>query len=285
MVRTLTNAVTLELDLRYEAAAAEELRQNMKDERGVFIPAIDWNRTAERVLTLERVHGVPVSDVETLRREGYDFHRIVQSAATLFFTQVFRDGVFHADPHPGNVFILPDHTIALVDFGIIGRLERKDRLFLAEVLRGFLFGDYARVAEVHFERGIVPPHQSREQFAQACRAIAGPIVNRPLHEISIARLLAQLFSVAERFEMQLQPQLLLLQKTMMLTEGVGRMLLPETNMWKLAEPFITEWAEKNLSLRAELRYAARQTAERLRRLPELMDRLEKALDSVGREGA
>lgn len=280
MVATLAESVALELDLRYEAAACVELKENTKDDPGFYVPEVYWNLTSGRVLTSERVHGIPASDVETLRREGYDLNKITETAARVFFQQVFRDGFFHADPHPGNVFIREDHSIAVVDFGIMGRMERKDRIFLAEVLHGFLVGDYRRVAEVHFSSGIVPPHKSKEHFAQACRAIASPILNKPMREISVARLLAQLFAVSAQFEMQLQPQLLLLQKTMMLTEGVGRSFAPEANMWTLAEPYIKDWARENLSARAEIKYAIRRTAERLRRLPEMLDTLEAALEHL-----
>ncbi len=280
MVRTLADSVALELDLRYEAAAAAELKENTKDDEGFYVPFVDWNLTTGRILTSERIFGVPVSDMETLRREGYDFDKIATTAARIFFKQVFRDGFFHADPHPGNVFILHDSSIAVVDFGIMGRMARRDRIFLAEVLRGFLFGDYERVAEIHFRYGIVPDHKSREHFAQACRAIAGPILNKPMGDISVARLLAQLFAVSSQFEMQLQPQLLLLQKTMMLTEGVGRMFKPDINMWKLAEPLIIDWARDNLSLRAEVAYGMRQTALRLRLLPEVLDTFEAAVNRL-----
>lgn len=280
MVRTLAESVALELDLRYEAAAAAELKENTKDDVGFYVPTIDWDLTSGRVLTSERIYGIPVSDMEALRREGYDFDALATFAARAFFNQVFRDGFFHADPHPGNLFILHDGTIAVVDFGIMGRMARRDKIFLAEVLRGFLFGDFERVADIHFRYGVVPPHKSKEHFAQACRAIAGPILNKPLNEISVARLLSQLFTVSSQFEMQLQPQLLLLQKTMMLTEGVGRSFKPDINMWKLAEPLIIEWAEKNLSVRSEARYALRQSALRLRHLPEVLDTLESALHKV-----
>ncbi len=280
MVRTLTETVALELDMRYEAAAAAELKENTMLDEGFYVPQIDWNLTSERVLTSERIYGIPVSDMEGLKDAGHDFDLIVTYAAQAFFNQVFRDGYFHADPHPGNVFILPDNSIAVVDFGIMGRMARKDRMFLAEVLHGFLIGDYERVAEIHFRSGIVPPHKSKEHFAQACRAVAGPIIDKPLNEISVARLLSQLFAISSQFEMQLQPQLLLLQKTMMLTEGVGRKFKPDINMWKLAEPLIRDWAEQNLSPKAEAAFAIKQTARKLRRLPEVLDTIEAAAKNI-----
>ena len=280
MIRTLTESVAYELDLRYEAAAAVELKENTKDDDGFYVPEIHWSLTAKEVLTMERIEGIAVHEIDQLREEGYDFDRIATHAATIFFKQVFRDGFFHADPHPGNVFVLPDNRIAVVDFGIMGRLGMKDRIFLAEVLRGFLLEDYAAVARVHMEAGIVPAHKSPEHFALACRAIARPIIDKPLHEISVARLLGQLFSVAETFEMRLQPQFLLLQKTMMLTEGFGRRFKPDMNIWKLAEPMIITWAEEHLGARAQLRMAAQETANRLKRLPDLLEKTEAAMSRL-----
>ncbi len=280
MVHTLGESVAFELDLRYEAAAAVELKKNTRDDKGFYVPTIYWEYTSEYVLTLERIYGIPVSNLELLRKEGYDFGTIAYNAASTFFNQVFRDGFFHADPHPGNVFILHDHTIAVVDFGIMGRLERKDRIFLAEVLYGFLTEDYERVARVHKASGIVPPHKSEEHFALACRAIAKPILDKPLNEISVARLLGQLFQISETFEMQLQPQLLLLQKTMMLTEGVGRSFKPDMNMWKMVEPLIKDWAKENLSARAQMKHTVEETAQRLRKLPEILDKAERTLNRL-----
>lgn len=284
MARTLEAAVAMELDLRYEAAAAAELRENLKDDPEIYVPEMHWRYVARSVLTMERVRGVPIDRVDLLRADDHDLARIVARASASLFKQVFRDGFFHADPHPGNLFVLPDGRIAVVDFGIMGRLELKHRLFLADILRGLLTGDYARVARAHFEEGIVPPHHSEGQFALACRAIAMPILGKPLGEISLAALLGQLFQVARQFDMELQPQFLLLQKTMMLAEGVGRALHPETNMWKLAEPFIREWAEEHLSRRAALKYAAIEAGERLRRLPATLRRLDAALARLAGEG-
>ena len=186
---------------------------------------------------------------------------------------MFRDGFFHADPHPGNMFVEPDGTIAIVDFGIMGRLDRKTRFFLADMLVGFLTGDYHRVAEVHFAAGYVPRHRSVDDFAQAARSIGEPILGRPLAEISIARLLAQLFRVTEQFEMETQPQLLLLQKTMVLVEGVGRQLDPTVNIWALARPLIEEWMRDNRGPEAQLR-------ERFDDLKEVLDDVPKLLRSA-----
>jgi ubiquinone biosynthesis protein len=225
-----------------------------------------------------------VGAVDALRAANVDMDKLVEIAATSFFNQVFRDGFFHADLHPGNLFVLPDGRLAVVDFGIMGRIDRESRLFLAQILWGFLKGDYHNVAQVHIDAGYVPAHQSVEHFAQACRAIAQPILDKPLHEISVARLLGQLFQVANTFEMEAQPQLLLLQKTMVLAEGVGRALSPNINMWKLAEPMIADWAKRNLSPQARLRDMVSDTAQALQRLPHMLKQVEQIVERVHSDG-
>ena len=208
----------------------------------------------------------------------------MEKAANAFFKQVFRDGFFHADLHPGNLFVAEDGAIVAVDFGIMGRLDRKTRFYLADMLLGFLTGDYRRVAEAHFDAGYVPRGQSLEAFAQACRSIGEPILERPLHEISLARLLAQLFEVTERFEMETQPQLLLLQKTMLVAEGVGRRLDPTVNMWTLARPLIEEWMRENRGLEARTADAITGAARLLERIPSLVHNLEHVVGLLVSEG-
>src|SRR5215469_14858536 len=219
------------MGVRREGAGAWELRVIFAADPFFRVPRIDWLRTARQVLTLERVQGVRIDDRAALLAAGQDVRAILAKAARAFFNQVFRDGFFHADLHPGNLFIDADGAIVVVDFGIMGRLDRRTRSYLADMLLAFLTGDYRRVAEVHFEAGYVPARQSLETFAQACRSIGEPILGRPINEISLGRLLAQLFQVTEQFQMETQPQLLLLQKTMVLAEGVGRLLDPSVNMW------------------------------------------------------
>ncbi len=209
------------------------------------MPRVDWDRTSQRVLTLERIRGIKVDEVDRIRAAGFDPDDVLEQASSSFFNQVFRDGFFHADLHPGNLFVNENGHIAPVDFGIMGRLDRATRYYLADMLLGFLNGDYRRVAEVHFLAGYVPAHQNIENFTQACRAIGEPLMNKPLHEISIGRLLAQLLAVTEQFEMETQPQLLLLQKSMLTAEGVGRALNPDINMWELARPLIEDWMREH----------------------------------------
>jgi ubiquinone biosynthesis protein len=221
VVATFRETVRIEMDLRMEAAAASEFAESLADDPNVHIPKVDWLRTSRRVMTLERIEGIPVDERENLIAAGHDPDQIVARAAETFFVQVFRNGFFHADMHPGNLFVDRDGRLVMVDFGIMGRVDRKTRIYLAEMLVGFLQGDYRAVAEVHFRAGYIPRHKSLDVFMQACRSIGEPIMNKPLHEISLARLLAQLFQITEAFEMETQPQLLLLQKSMLLAE-IGR---------------------------------------------------------------
>ena len=280
MVQILTESVEMELDLRYEAAAAVELKENMQHEEGFYVPSIDWARTSSRVLTLERINGIAGNNIAAIFAAGHDFDKILGYAANAFFCQVFRDGFFHADMHPGNIFIMNDGRIAVVDFGIMGRLDYNNRLFLAQVLAGFLSEDYYMVAKVHADFGIIPPHKSVHHFAMACMAIGKPILDKNLNEISVAKLLSQLFKVAETFEMRLQPQLLLLQKTMMLAEGIGRSLNPSINMWKMSEPMIMSWYRTNLSKPAKAWNNLQNTLHQLEKLPEVLQSFHGALQKI-----
>ena len=268
--------VDLEMDMRIEAAAASELAENFAGDDSFVIPEIDWARTARRVLTTSRIHGIPVDERKRIKKAGHDLDRLSANAAAIFFKQVFRDGFFHADPHPGNLFVTKDGALAAVDFGIMGRVDQATRVYLADMLIGFLTGDYRLVAEVHFQAGYVPAHKSVDAFMQASRAIGEPILDQPQSEISIARLLAQLFQVTETFEMETQPQLLLLQKTMLVMEGVGRKLNPSVDMWQLARPLVEDWIRENRGPEARLRDAAEEVAGTLRRLPKFLANAEKA---------
>src|SRR3546814_46220 len=276
------------MDLRLEASAASELAENFAGDPDFRVPAIDWQRTARRVLTLERIDGIRIDDVPAIEAEGFDPHEILERCARVFFNQAFRDGFFHADLHPGNMFVARSGpwrgALMPVDFGIMGRLDKATRNFLADMLLGFLERDYERVADVHFAAGYVPADQSHEAFMQAARAIGEPIFGRSMHEISVARLLAQLFQVTETFEMETQPQLLLLQKTMLVAEGVGRRLDPTTNMWILAQPLMEEWMRENRGPEARLRELVTELAPRLERPPALPARIDRIVAPVDAEG-
>lgn len=252
VVRTFAATVRIEMDLRLEAASASELRDNFEGDPTYRVPAIDWARTAQRVMTQERMIGIPMDDGAAMRQAGLDVDDVLTKAAAIFFNQAFRDGYFHGDQHPGNMTVGYDGAIQVVDFGIMGRLERKTRFFLADMLLGFLERDYMRVAKVHVEAGYLPQTQSLDEFALALRSIGEPIQGRPLHEISFATMLGQLFSIAETFDMEVQPQLLLLQKNMLMAEGVSRQLNPTLNIWTLARPLIEQWMIENRGPKARL---------------------------------
>ncbi len=272
------------MDLRLEAAAASELAENFAGDLSFHVPDIDWTRTGRGVLTLERIEGVRIDDRAGLIAAGHTVQDILTKAACAFFNQVFRDGFFHADLHPGNMFVDASGALVVIDFGIMGRLDVATRKYLADMLIGFLIGDYRRVAQVHFDAGYVPATRSINSFTQACRAVGEPILGRPLQEISVARLLAQLFQVTEQFDMETQPQLLLLQKTMVLVEGVGRRLDPEINIWALSQPLIESWMRDNRGPEARLRERLDIIVDMLDRLPRVIEKVENFVEDVARDG-
>ncbi|MGB0749534.1 MAG: 2-polyprenylphenol 6-hydroxylase [Magnetospiraceae bacterium] len=275
-IRALEETVELEQDLRFEAAAATELAENFAGDAELTVPAVYWQLTARRVLTTDRVDGIPIDEVDALTAAGHDPTAILEKAATAFFKMLFRDGFFHGDLHPGNLFVQANGTLAAVDFGIMGRVDRRTRRHLAEMLVGFLTGDYRKAAKIHFDAGWVPPDKSLDTFTQACRSIGEPILGRPQSEISMAQLLAQLFQITELFDMETQPQLLLLQKTMLVAEGTGRSLNPNINMWFLAQPLIEDWIKQNLGPQARARDAASDLGAVLERLPRTLSNVERA---------
>ena len=253
VVDALAVSVALELDLRMEGAAASELAERTASDAEFRVPAIDWNCTSGRVLTSEWIEATPIRDVEALRRAGHDPKRIARLVVTSFLIQALRDGFFHADMHPGNLFVDGEGRLVAVDFGIMGRLDASMRRFMAETLAGFLARDYTRVARVHYDVAFVPAHHPVEVFAQALRAIGEPIFGRPAREVSMARLLQQLFETTRRFDMQAQPQLVLLQKTMVVVEGVARSLDPEFDIWEASRPVIERWMVQQMGPEARLR--------------------------------
>ncbi len=284
VVETFANTIRIELDLRFEAAAAEELRANTKSDPDFHVPTVDWELSRKRVLVTERIRGISAGDIAALKAANIDLTATMEKAARAFFNQVFRDGFFHADMHPGNLFVLPDGRLAPVDFGIMGRIDHENQLILAQILWGFLQGDYLHVAKVHHDAGWIPPQVDMHQFAQAVRAVGQPIMGKAMNEISIGALLGQLISIAQMFEMEAQPHLLLLQKTMMTAEGVGRGLNPAINMWQLSEPLIRDWAAKNLSAKARARDFAREALDTLREAPRVLREAKDYLEEMKRDG-
>ena len=284
LVATFAETVAIEMDLRLEAAAAAELAENFAGDATFRVPALDWQRTGRRVLTLERIGGISVGDREALLAAGHDLERVVENLFRAFLNQAFRDGFFHADLHPGNLFVDADDTIIAVDFGIMGRLDKATRGYVADLLLAFVIGDYRRAAEVHFEAGYVAPSKSIETFTQACRAIGEPIFGRPSSELSIGRLLAQLFQITATFEMEMQPQLLLLQKTLVVIEGVARRLNPEANLWRIAEPLLAAWVGSTVAPETRLREGMASAGRLARQVPHLLDKAQQVAAMVSDQG-
>ncbi|MDC1441171.1 2-polyprenylphenol 6-hydroxylase [Rhodospirillaceae bacterium] len=280
VIKVFAETISFEMDLRMEAAAAAELAENFQDDPDFKVPTVFWATTTKRIFTLERLEGCRPNDLVSLQKAGLNPSEILQKSACIFFNQVFRDGFFHADMHPGNVFITKDGRIAPVDFGIMGRLDLETRFFLADMLTGFLTRDYRRVAEVHFNAGYVPSDQSVDLFAQACRSIGEPILELPLAEISLAKLLSQLFNITEKFEMETQPQLLLLQKTMLVAEGVGRQINDQVNIWELARPLIEAWMIENRSPPARIKKMTRDVIAFTERMPQILDKAELTINQL-----
>jgi ubiquinone biosynthesis protein len=245
-VATLARSVAMEMDFRLEAAALSEMAENTREDADFRVPNVDWDRTAREVLTLEWIDGTPLNDSALLTAKGFDLPALGRNVIQSFLRHALRDGFFHADMHPGNLFVDDDGRLVAVDFGIMGRLGPKERRFLAEILFGFITRDYYRTAQVHFDAGYVPRHHSVESFAQAIRAIGEPIHNRTAEDISMAKLLMLLFEVTGLFDMRTRPELLLLQKTMVVVEGVARSLDPKLDMWSTADPVVREWIARNL---------------------------------------
>ena len=273
----LARTVAFEMDARLEAAALSEMAENIAEDPDFRIPAPDWNRTARTVLTLEWIEGIPLSDIDRLKAAGFDLVDLGRIIIQSFLRHAIRDGFFHADMHQGNLMIDASGQLVAVDFGIMGRAGLKERRFLAEILHGFITRNYRRVAEVHFEAGYVPSSHSIDDFAQAIRAIGEPIHQKRADEISMAKLLTLLFEITELFDMKTRPELILLQKTMVVVEGVARRLNPKLDMWATADPVVRDWIERNLGPLGKIGDLGQQTLEAgksLTLLPSLLNRAE-----------
>lgn len=284
IVGLLAKTVAVEMDLRMEAAAASELAENMQGEAGYRVPKVHWQHTAKRVLTLERIKGIPIYDRAAIIKAGHEPAKLAAAIVRLFLTQCIRDGFFHADLHPGNLFVAADGAILPVDFGIMGRLDPPTRRFLAEILWGFHNGDYERVAEVHFEAGYVPADQSVALFAQSLRAMLEPIKGLPIHEISFGRLLARLLETTATFSMETQPQLLVMQRAMVMSEGLAMQLDPDANMWGLSRPVLERLIREVHSPLPELLEILKRLRRLASRLPEFLERLEALLTNPEKPG-
>ncbi len=265
-----------ELDLMREAANATQLRRNFLNSEMLYIPEVYWDYCRNNVMVMERVYGTPVDQVEDLKHQGISMALLGERGVEIFFTQVFRDNFFHADMHPGNIFVAPDGRYISVDFGIMGTLTTEDQRYLAENLLAFFHRDYRRVAELHIESGWVPADTRVEEFEAAIRTVSEPIWEKPIAEISFGHFLLRLFQTAQRFDMEIQPQLVLLQKTLLNIEGLGRMLYPQLDLWTTAKPFIEKWIKQQVGPGAfvrQLKESLPQLSEELPQIPHLVYRL------------
>ena len=264
-----------ELDLMREAANASQLRRNFVDSTLLLVPEIYWDWCSQRVMVMERMHGTPVSQTATLRAKGIDIPRLARAGVEIFFTQVFRDGFFHADMHPGNIFVADDGRYVALDFGIMGALRETDKNYLAQNFIAFFNRDYRRVAQAHLDAGWVPEETRVDEFEAAIRAVCEPIFARPLKEIYFGKLLLRLFQTSRRFNVAVQPQLVMLQKTLLNIEGLGRELDPELDLWKTAKPYLERWMSEQIGWRGllkALRQEAPYWATTLPQLPRLLQR-------------
>lgn len=258
-----------ELDLRVESANASRLRANFEGNPLLHVPKVYWDLTRRAVMVLERIHGIPVSNIEALRAAGIDMRKLAHNGVEIFFTQAFRDGFFHADMHPGNIFVSPEGQYRAVDFGIMGTLGEKDKRYLAENFLAFFNRDYRAVADAHLRAGWVPPGTSLAEFEGAIRTVCEPVFARPIKDISFGRFLLHLFQTARRFNMEVQPQLVLLQKTLFNIEGLGRRLYPELDLWETAKPFLERWMREHMGPRAFLNSLRREFPKWWAMLPEI----------------
>ena len=273
LLKEITN---LEMDLRFEAAAANEYAENTKNDVGFRVPQIFWNFTSENVMTLDWVDGVSIRETEQLKENNFDTKKIAEDIIQNFLRHAVRDGFFHADMHQGNIFIDNNGHIVPIDFGIMGRLDKMSKRFLAEILYGFIQRNYRKVAEVHLAAGLVPKQVPIDDLAQALRSIGEPIFGQAVKDISGGKLLKQLFDVTEKFNMQTQPQLLMLQKTMVVVEGVARKLNPNTNIWTTSKPVLENWLRETKDPMTALNETLKNTSEVFKRLPEFPEVMDKA---------
>jgi len=273
-----------ELDLMREAANASQLRRNFPDSPLLVVPEVYWDWCSSTVMTMQRMHGTPVSHVDELRRQGVDIPRLARAGVEIFFTQVFRDGFFHADMHPGNILVTPEGRYVALDFGIMGTLTEIDKQYLAQNFLAFFRRDYRRVAQAHLEAGWVPADTRVDEFESAIRAVCEPIFDRPLKEISFGRVLLQLFQASRRFNVEIQPQLVMLQKTLLNIEGLGRQLDPDLDLWTTAKPFLENWMREQIGFKGLLRTLRNEAPHWAAVLPQLPRLLHRALadDRIGR---
>ena len=273
LLKQITN---MEMDLRFEAAAASELRENTLNDKGIKVPKIYWNFTSKKILTLDKIEGVSIRDIIKIKSLNVDLKLLSENLIQIFLKQAVRDGFFHADMHQGNLFVDKNGNIIPVDFGIMGRLDKNNRKYLAEILFGFINRDYSKVAEMHFLAGLVPSSTSKDELTQALRSIGEPIFGQTIKDISGANLLAQLFEITEKFNMHTQTQLLLLQKTMVVVEGVARKINPETNIWEVSRPVLENWMQSVKGPKSTIKNTIELSKDILQKIPDLPNVMDNA---------
>ncbi len=273
LLKQITN---MEMDLRFEAAAASELRENTLNDKGIKVPKIYWNFTSKKILTLDKIEGVSIRDIIKIKSLNVDLKLLSENLIQIFLKQAVRDGFFHADMHQGNLFVDKDGNIIPVDFGIMGRLDKNNRKYLAEILFGFINRDYSKVAEMHFLAGLVPSSTSKDELTQALRSIGEPIFGQTIKDISGANLLGQLFEITEKFNMHTQTQLLLLQKTMVVVEGVARKINPETNIWEVSRPVLENWMQSVKGPKSTIKNTIELSKDILQKIPDLPNVMDNA---------
>ena len=281
VVHLLKEITSIEMDLRFEAAAANELKNNTIGDPNFKVPSIFWDLTTKRILTLEKVDGIPIREIEKIENADINKSQLAKSVIQNFLRQAVGDGFFHGDMHQGNLFVDNQGNIIPVDFGIMGRLDKNNRKYLADILYGFIQRDYEKVAEVHFKAGLVPLDESKETFSQALRSIGEPIFGQSIKNISAGKLLAQLFEITEKFNMTTQPQLLLLQKNMVVVEGVARSLDENANIWEISKPILEGWLTREISPKNKINEILQTTndvIEKMPKLPNVMDQATQALE-------
>ena len=274
-VEVFSNISLIELDLTMEASAADELAENFKNHLNYRVPKIYWDLTTKRILVLEYIEGIKIDNISALKKQKHNIKKITEVATEVFFLQVFRDGFFHGDMHPGNIFIDRNGTLVPIDFGIMGRLKNKDRQFLALLLTYLLDKNYKKVVEIHAEANMLGNDVSYEQLAQAIRAISTPILNKPIGEISLAKLLGQILGLSKTYNIEIQSQFSLLQKTMLMAEGIARQLRPEINMWELSRPLINKWINETDDPFKTLEEWIHKNKIILLKFPEIIDKIDK----------
>ncbi len=284
LVEEFDHTIHDELDLRREAANASQLRRNFTDADYIYVPKIYWQHVQKRVMVMERIYGVPISDLTALHEAGVDMKVLAETGVEIFFTQVFRDCFFHADMHPGNIFVdisNPSKPVyKAIDFGIMGTLDNRDQRYLAENFLAFFNRDYRKVAELHIESGWVPANTRVDQFESAIRSVCEPIFELPLSEISFGKVLLQLFQTARRFQMPVQPQLMLLQKTLFNIEGLGRQLYPDLDLWHTAKPYLEKWIKSRVGVKALIKQTKQNIPYWIEQMPDMPGLIHRSLQQL-----